>query len=62
MEVSPIKIQKALKDMDYPAKKKDIIAHAKKHKASSEVLNELERIEDKEYRNAVDVSKEFKGE
>lgn len=62
MEVSPIEVQKALKDMDYPAKKKDIIQHAKKHNASEEVLNELERIEDKEYNNAADVSKEFKGE
>lgn len=62
MEVSPIEIQKALKDMDYPAQKKELIQHAKKHNASEKVLNELERIEDKEYKNAADVSKEFKGE
>lgn len=62
MEVSPVEVQKALKDMDYPAKKKEIIQHAKKHKASKGVLDELERIEDKEYNNAAEVSKEFKGE
>lgn len=62
MQVSPIEVQKSLKDMDYPAKKNDIIQHAKKHNASEEVLNELEKIEDREYNNAAEVSKEFKGE
>ncbi len=62
MEVSPVEVQKALKDMDYPAQKKEIIQHAKKHNASKGVLDELERIEDKEYKNAAEVSKEFKGE
>lgn len=62
METSPIEVQKALKDIDYPAQKKDMINHAKKHKASSEVMDELEKIADKEYNDAADLSKEFSGE
>jgi len=61
MQVSPIEVQKALKDIDYPVKKKDLIQHAKKHKASNKVIEVLEGLPDKEYTNAVDVSKEFGG-
>jgi len=61
METSPIEVQKALKDMDYPAKKEDLLRHAKKHEASQKVMKVLEELPDKEYSNAADVSKEFKG-
>ncbi len=61
MQTSPIEVQKALKDIDYPVKKKDLIAHAKKHNASNEVMQVLESLPDKEYNNAADVSKEFSG-
>ncbi|HEY3361525.1 MAG TPA: DUF2795 domain-containing protein [Methanosarcina sp.] len=47
--------------MNYPVNKKQLIEHTKKHKASSEVIEVLEDFPDKEYINAVDVSKEFKG-
>ncbi len=61
MQTSPIEVQKALKGMDYPAKKQGLIEHAKKHNASSEVMQVLESLPDKEYTNAADVSKEFSG-
>lgn len=61
MHTSPIEVQKALKDMNYPAKKQDLLEHAKKHKTSSEVTEVLEDLPDREYTNAADVSKEFKG-
>lgn len=61
MQTSPVEVQKALKDIDYPVKKQGLIEHAKKHKASSEVIEALEDLPDKEYTNAVDVSKEFEG-
>lgn len=61
MQTSPVEVQKALKDIDYPVKKQGLIEHAKKHKASSEVIEVLEDLPDKEYTNAVDVSKEFEG-
>jgi hypothetical protein len=61
MLISPVEVQKALKDIHYPLKKKDLIQHAKKHKASSEVIHVLESLPDREYTNAADVSKEFHG-
>jgi hypothetical protein len=61
MQTSPIEVQKALKDMDYPAKKQDLIEHAKKHKASKEVMEVLQDLPDQEYTNAADVSREFSG-
>jgi hypothetical protein len=50
-----------LKGIDYLAKKQDLIEHAKKNNASNEVLEDLNKIPDKEYTNAADVSKEFTG-
>jgi hypothetical protein len=61
MQANPIEVQKSLKDIDYPVHKKDLIQHAKKHGASNEVLKDLESLPDKEYANATDVSKQFKG-
>jgi hypothetical protein len=61
MLTSPIEVQKALKDINYPVHKKDLIKHAKSHKASDKVIQVLEDLPDKEYRNAADVSKEFQG-
>jgi hypothetical protein len=62
METSPIEIRKALKGMDYPANKKDLIKRAKNNDANEKVMNVLENLPDKKYENAVDVSREFKGE
>jgi hypothetical protein len=62
MHTSPIEVQKALKDIDYPASKKDLIKHAKKHDAKREVMKDLDELPEKEYKNAADVSKEFKGD
>ena len=61
MQTSPIEVQKALKNIDYPAKKKDLIEHAKKHKAGKDVMSVLEDLPDHEYSNAADVSREFAG-
>jgi hypothetical protein len=54
--VSPIDIQKVLSGMDYPARKEDIIQHAKKQGADKEVLDALEKIEDREYEGPSGVS------
>lgn len=61
MQASPIEVQKALRDIDYPVHKKELIQHAKKHGASDKVLADLESLPDKKYTNAVSVSQEFKG-
>ena len=61
MQTSPIEVQKSLNDINYPVKKKELIQHAKKHGANSKVIQVLEDLPDKEYKNAADVSKEFHG-
>ncbi len=61
MQTSPVQVQKFLKDINYPAKKSDLIEHAKNHNASNEVLQDLNNLPDKEYTSAADVSREFKG-
>lgn len=62
MHTNPIEVQKALKSMNYPAKKEDLIRHAKGRNASDEVMQDINELPDKEYTNAADVSKEFKGD
>ena len=52
--VSPIDIQKALKGMDYPASKDQILEHAKG--ADAEVLDALGKIDDREYEGPSGVS------
>jgi hypothetical protein len=52
--VSPIDIQKALKGMDYPASKEQILEHAKG--ADQEVLDALGKIDDREYEGPSGVS------
>lgn len=59
METNPNQVQKFLGDVTYPAKKQDLIEHAKKNNASNKVLETLENIPDKEYTRAEDVNKEF---
>jgi hypothetical protein len=61
MQTSPVQVQKFLKDINYPVRKNDLIEHAKKKNASIEVLQDIAKLPDKEYTNAADVSREFKG-
>ncbi len=59
MLTSPAQIRKFLKDVEYPVKKQDLIEQAKKNNASNEVLQDLNRIPDKEYTSAIDIDREF---
>jgi hypothetical protein len=54
--VSPIDIQKALSGIDYPARKDDIVKHAESHGGGKEVLDALQKIEDREYEGPSGVS------
>lgn len=58
----PIETQKALKGMDYPSGKQAILEKARENNAPQEIIQILEDLPDREYENAADVSKEFKGE
>ncbi|MDQ1252078.1 MAG: hypothetical protein QG646_1193 [Euryarchaeota archaeon] len=61
MHTSPIEVQKALKNMNYPASKEDLTKHAKDREANRKVMQDLENLPEKQYTSAADVSKEFKG-
>jgi hypothetical protein len=54
--VSPIAIQKALSGIDYPASKDDIIRHAQQQGGDKEVIEALNKIEDREYEGPSGVS------
>jgi len=54
--VSPIDIQKALSGIDYPASKDDIIRHAQQQGGDKEVIEALNKIEDREYEGPSGVS------
>ncbi|MGY1712057.1 DUF2795 domain-containing protein [Geodermatophilus sp. SYSU D00758] len=54
--VSPIDIQKALSGMDYPAGKEQIVQHARDNGGSKDVVDALERIDDREYEGPSGVS------
>ena len=58
MTVNPVQLQKFLGGVDYPARRDDLVAHAKRQGADEPVLDTLRRIEDREYNgpNAVSVA------
>ena len=56
-KVNPIQMQKYLKGMDYPAKKKDLIEHAKKAGADENICSTLEQLPDEEFETPAAVSK-----
>jgi len=47
-----------LKDLDFPAKKDKIIKFVKAYVTDKEILDKLEKIEDKEYKNVAEITHE----
>lgn len=58
-QVNPIKLQKALGGIDYPASKDELVNHAEKHDADEEVLSFLRDLPDRNYETPADVNKEM---
>lgn len=56
---SPANVTKHLKGIDFPAKKQDLIKHAQQLKAEQIVIEEIQRMEDREYGSMADVMKAF---
>ncbi len=55
-KINPIEVQKALKGVDYPAKKEDIIRNAKEQGADEEIIAALEKLPDGEFEKPTDVN------
>ena len=57
-KANPVEIQKHLKGFDYPARKSDLIKHAKKQGADQDVISILEQLpENEEYGTPTDLNK-----
>jgi len=61
MKSNVIEVQEALKGIDYPKGKNEVIEYAKDNKASKNVMADLEKISDRKYETAAELSKEFSG-
>jgi uncharacterized protein DUF2795 len=57
---SPINVTHHLKGIHFPAKKPDLIQHAKQNGAPSEVMQAIEAMPDQNYETMADVMKGFK--
>jgi hypothetical protein len=56
---TPVRVQKYLKGIDYPAKKEDLIATAKSNKAPEEIVNILQRLPGDGYDGPDDVMRAY---
>lgn len=61
-KINPIEVQKALKGVDYPAKKDDIVRNAKEQGASSEISSALDKLPDKTFQTPADVNEAIGGQ
>lgn len=59
--LNPIELQKYLKGMDYPAKKADLIKKAQQNGANEQICSMLQKLPDKPFDSAADVSKAVSG-
>lgn len=56
---SPANVTHFLKGIDFPAKRADLLRHARQNNAEQEVLQEIEQMPDQEYGSMADVMKGF---
>jgi hypothetical protein len=56
---SPANVTTSLKGIDYPAKKDQLVKHAQRNGAESEVIEVLKAMHDQEYGNMADVMKGY---
>lgn len=61
MKASMADVEHALKGIDFPKSKSEIVSYAKNNKASKEIVSQLQELPDRTYNNAVDLAQEFKG-
>jgi hypothetical protein len=61
MKASMADVEHALKGIDFPKNKNEIVSFAQKNNASSEIVSDLQEIPDRTYNNAADLAREFKG-
>ena len=53
-------VEHALKGIDFPKNKNEIVSYAKSKNASSEIVSGLQELPDRTYNNAADLAQEFR--
>lgn len=61
MRANMADVEHALKGIDFPKNKNEIVEYAQKNNASNEIIDDLKEIQDRTYNNAADVAQEFSG-
>jgi hypothetical protein len=61
MRTSMADIEHALKGIDFPKSKSEIVSYAQSQGASEQVITDLQQLPDRSYTNAADVAQEFSG-
>jgi hypothetical protein len=56
-KANPIKVQKYLKGIDYPAKKEELVRQAQKNGAEKEIISVLNEIKEEEFNSPAELSK-----
>ena len=56
---SPANVTKHLKGIDFPAEKEDLLKQAKQLKAEQVVIDEIQKMPEREYNSMADVMKAF---
>lgn len=56
---SPINVSRFLKGIDFPVQKEQLVQQAQQNQADREVINLIQRLEDREYDNIAEVMKGF---
>lgn len=56
---SPADVTKNLKGIDFPAEKKDLLKHAQHMKAEKIVLDEIQKMEERQYGSMAEVMKSY---
>ncbi len=56
-KVSPAEVTHALKGVNFPAARHDLVGHAKSHKADANVIRVIKQLPEQEYRSMADVMK-----
>jgi hypothetical protein len=58
-KVNPIELQKYLKGVSYPANQRDIVEAARRNKADRSILDTLNQLPRRQYKNPPEINKEI---
>lgn len=59
MAVTAADVERAIRGIDFPADRNDLIEQARNNKAKSDVINILKNLPRNEFKSPIDVSKAF---